>query len=134
MDDNLIRQCISLPNDDKASLIKMMVQTLVEDNEEDSRFNELLRAATAIVGDGILSIVKTRQLVIGRMMIAYQMREEGYKLKEIGRCLGRHHASILQLVKSMQNVLDYPRLFRNETKCWQRFQELIKYKDYEMQD
>lgn len=97
-----------------------------------SRFSVLYKAATDIVGKGILSSSRLRELVIGRMMIVYQLRTEGYSLKTIGRYLVRHHASVYQLQRKMEDVLKYPKMFADETRMWNEFQEKIK--EYEVQD
>lgn len=96
------------------------------------RFSVLYRAATDMVGKGILSSSRRRELVVGRMMIVYQMRTEGYTLKAIGRYLIRHHASVYQLQLRMEDVLKYPKIFSDEIRMWKEFQEKIK--EYEVQD
>lgn len=96
------------------------------------RFSVLYKAATDIVGKGILSSSRLREKVVGRMMIVYQLRTEGYSLKAIGRYLVRHHASVYQLQRKMEDVLKYPKMFSDETRMWKEFQEKIK--EYEVQD
>ena len=96
------------------------------------RFSVLYRAATDMVGKGILSSSRQRELVVGRMMIFYQMRTEGYTLKTIGRYLIRHHTSVYQLQQRMEDVLKFPKIFTDEVRMWNEFQEKIK--EYEVQD
>ena len=129
----LTRQCLMLPEWEKIRLINNLKASMVEEPEVgQGRFSVLYRAATDIVGKGILSSSRLREKVVGRMMIVYQMRTEGYSLKAIGRYLIRHHASVYQLQKRMEDVLKYPKIFSDEIRMWNEFQENIK--EYELQD
>ena len=129
----LTRQCLMLPEWEKIRLINDLKISMEEDPQTgQGRFSVLYKAATDIVGKGILSSSRLRGKVVGRMMIVYQMRTEGYSLKAIGRYLVRHHASVYQLQRKMEDVLKYPKMFSEETRMWKEFQEKIK--EYEVQD
>ena len=129
----LTRQCLMLPEWEKIRLINNLKASMVEEPEVgQGRFSVLYKAATDLVGKGILSSSRLRELVIGRMMIVYQLRTEGYSLKAIGRYLIRHQASVYQLQKRMEDVLKYPKIFSDEIRMWNEFQEKIK--EYEVQD
>lgn len=123
----LMQQCLLLPTDEKQALISFLSSSLDKEQEDvSSRFFALYKAATSIVGDGILTDSRMRELVIGRMMIVYQMRQEGYTLHTIGRHMRRNHSSVYNLEKRMEDVLNYPKIFQSEIQQWNRFQELIK--------
>ena len=129
----LTRQCLMLPEWEKVRLINDLKISMEEDPQTgQGRFSVLYRAATDMVGKGILSSSRLREKVIGRMMIVYQLRTEGYSLKAIGRYLVRHHASVYQLQRKMEDVLKYPKMFSEETRRWKEFQEKIK--EHEVQD
>lgn len=129
----LTQQCLMLPEWEKVRLINDLKISMEEDPQTgQGRFSVLYKAATDIVGKGILSSSRLRGKVVGRMMIVYQMRTEGYSLKSIGRYLIRHHASVYQLQKRMEDVLKYPKIFSDEIRMWNEFQEKIK--EYEVQD
>ena len=129
----LTRQCLMLPEWEKIRLINNLKASMVEEPEAGKgRFSVLYQAATDVVGKGILTSSRLRELVIGRMMISYQMRTEGYSLMAIGRCLVRNHTSVYQLQRKMEDVLKYPKMFADETRMWKEFQEKIK--EYEVQD
>ena len=122
-----------LPEWEKIRLINNLKASMVEEPETGKgRFSVLYQAATDIVGKGILTSSRLREAVIGRMMIVYQMRTEGYSLEAIGRYLIRHHTSVYQLQRKMEDVLKYPKMFADENRMWNEFQEKIKV--YEVQD
>lgn len=129
----LTRQCLMLPEWEKVRLINNLKASMVEEPQTgQGRFSVLYKAATDIVGKGILSSSRLREKVVGRMMIVYQMRDEGYSLEAIGRYLIRHHTSVYQLQRKMEDVLKYPKMFSTEIMMWNEYQEKIK--KYEVQD
>ncbi len=123
----LMQQCLMLPTDEKQALISFLSSSLDKEQEDSaSRFFALYKVATSIVGDGILTDSRMRELVIGRMLIVYQMRQEGYTLHTIGRHMRRNHSSVYNLEKRMEDVLNYPKLFPSELQRWNKFQDILK--------
>lgn len=122
----LIKECLNLPREDKTYLIGLLSSSLRDRTVIPGRFRELLEYASLLCGDNIMSRARDHYSCIGRMMIAYQLREEGYTLSEIGRQMGRHHATIIHMCKMMEDVLLYRTAFRIEYTFWVEFQKLIK--------
>ena len=123
---DLTRQCLSLPIEDRELLIKTLIDSVNDEVEDNGRFSFLLRCATEVVGDGILSKSREHPLVVGRMMVAYQMRKEGYSVVAIGRRLHKHHATIVHLLKMMEDIFSFPGCFKLEEVYWYRFQQKIE--------
>lgn len=120
----LTRRCLYLPRAERARLVRVLTESLEEDkSDEESRFAILYKAATEVCGNGILTEHRDFALVMGRRMIAYQMRLEGYSLCTIGRKLIKHHASVLHMTRMMEDVIKYN--FK-EIKYWKAFQEKLK--------
>ena len=126
----IARKCLYLTREEKIRLINLLNESMDESEINDKRFEILYKAATDVVGQGIKTKIKDYPLVVGRKMIAYQMRQEGYSLQAIGKQLVRHHASIIHLEKSMKEVLQYPHVFKLEMAWWQEFQKKVK--EYEV--
>ena len=120
----LTRRCLSLSKSQREKLIKKLQESLNEREDDGSRFAVLLKAATEVCGQGILSSSRDFNLVMGRRMIAYQMRLEGYSLMTIGKRLIRHHASIIHMVRMMEDALHFQ--FNLEMEYWNKFQQKIK--------
>lgn len=123
---DLTRKCLYLSRQDRKRLIKILTESLDEEEREDdgSRFAILYKAATEVCGQGILTSSRDFNLVMGRRMIAYQMRKEGYSLPTIGRRLIRHHASVIHMLKMMDDVMTFN--FPLEMGYWNLFQQKIK--------
>ena len=120
----LTRRCLSLSKSQREKLIKRLQESLNEREDDGSRFATLLKAATDVCGQGILSSSRDFNLVMGRRMIAYQMRSEGYSFPSIGKMMVRHHASIIHMVRMMEDALHFQ--FNLEMEYWNKFQQKIK--------
>ena len=119
----LTRRCLSLSRSQREKLIKKLQESLNEREDDGSRFATLLKAATDVCGQGILSSSRDSNLVMGRRMIAYQMRSEGYSFPSIGKRMIRHHASIIHMVRMMEDAIRYQ--FNLEMGYWYVFQQKI---------
>ena len=97
-----------------------------KEQHDKERFLALYGMVSKIFGNGILTRVKDYECVLGRRFIAYQMKEEGYSYSAIGRHLLRHHASVMHMCKMMEDVLEYPDIFKLEMAYWEEFQKKIK--------
>ena len=124
----LTRRCLYLPKPDRQRLIRILTESLEEEREDDgSRFAILYKAATDVCGQGILTSSRDFNLVMGRRMIAYQMKLEGYSFVTIGKRLMIHHASVIHMVRMMCDTMVFR--FKDEMEYWNKFQE--KLKEYE---
>lgn len=119
----LTRRCLSLSKSQREKLIKRLQESLVEKEDDGSRFATLLKAATDVCGQGVLSSSRDFNLVMGRRMIAYQMRSEGYSFPNIGKMMVRHHASIIHMVRMMEDAIRFQ--FNLEMGYWYMFQQKI---------
>lgn len=125
----LTRRCLYLPKPDRQRLIRILTESLEEEEREDdgSRFAILYKAATDVCGQGVLTSSRDFNLAMGRRMIAYQMKLEGYSFVTIGKRLMRHHASVIHMVRMMCDTMTFR--FKDEMEYWNKFQE--KLKEYE---
>ena len=124
------RACLDLSRERKEKLVQILTESLQRehDREDDgSRFSLLYKAATDICGQGILTRKKDFNLVMGRRVIAYKMRQEGYSYPCIGRHLVKDHTSIMHGVKMMDEAIDMG--FDKELAYW--FLSNQKVEEYE---
>ena len=127
----LTRQCLSLRRDSRERLLKLLQASLEKPMIEsiEDRFKVLLDVATKVVGIGIMTKFKDFNLVMGRRIITYQMRNEGCTFAEIGKCLKRDSRSIRAAYVNMLNVFEYPKMYELEMSYWTLFQRLLKEKE-----
>ena len=126
----LVDRCLALHKDARARLIDILKDSLTikERMNIHCRYYQLLRVATEILGHGIDSKCRDASCVIGRMLIIYKMRQEGYSSTQIGMVLERSHASVLNLERKMEDAFNYPEVFKIEIAYWNMFTQ--KLKDY----
>ena len=122
----LTQQCLALPIAERERLIYTLKNSLEIKKNIGSRYRELLKAATDILGNGIDSKSRDASCVMGRMFIAYKMRCEGWSLTQIGMMMGRDHATICHLQKKMTDMLEYPHCYKVEMAFWEEFNNKLK--------
>ena len=126
----LTRRCLSLNRQSREHLIKVLQESLEKKEAYDGkRFQTLFDIATEMFGKGILTSLRDFEIVLGRRFIAWQMREEGYSFMTIGRHLIRHHSSVMHMCKMMEDVFNYPEMFKLEMAYWDEFQNKLKEHD-----
>ena len=123
----LTRQCLALSYDNRVRLIKALQRSLHDNEIAAKRFEELLSIARDIVGYGIMGDSRDLNPVIGRRLIAYQMRKEGYSSPLIGSLLRKNHTSVLHMARMMEDAIKWQ--FRPELTYWEEFQQ--KLQEYE---
>lgn len=125
---NLMERCLSLPKEERERLTYILKESLKEEKNALQRFKQLLEVATSLLGFGIDSKCRDASCVIGRMLIVYKMRQEGFSLMQIGMLLERSHASVLHLQRKMEDAFVYPDAFKIEIAYWNMFiKELVNY-------
>lgn len=131
---DLTTQCLDLPRTSKERLIRVLKASIEKEDEmkgNDGRFNLLLRAATEVCGDKILTSLKDFNLVMGRRVIALMMKQDGYSYHEIGKYLKRDHSSIHYAVKKMREAFDLR--VEKELKYWYDFIQKVEEYEKEME-
>lgn len=117
-------RCLNLTKKQRERLIRDLQDSLIEIDDGGSRFQILLEIAEGIAGQGILSRLRTLNLVVGRRMIAHQMRREGYSLPFIGKCLRKHHTTVIHMLKMWDDAMYFE--FNLELSYWEQFQKKLK--------
>lgn len=77
---------------------------------------------------------RKRKDTIIRIFVAYRMREEGYRFREIADAMGRTHASVIHLINRMNDMLALPKAYMTENEKYQEFIELIDKYDEESKE
>lgn len=127
MTESLLQQCLALSHNDRKHLICELEKSLNDRLKvAEKRFKIFLRAATELVGKGILTPCRNREVVIGRMMIIHQMRAEGFSFPNISMLMKRTHSSAYHLAMKMQDVIEFSHIYREEYEYWTKFQTLLK--------
>ena len=129
LDGILIRECLELRQEHKQRLITILQDSMNNDESDDSRFKVLLSIATELCGNGIMTRTIEPKSSLGRNMIAYQLRQEGYNSCHIGRLLERNHSTVCAMIAKINDLIEYPDVFVDEEAVWKEFQKRLKEHD-----
>lgn len=129
IDGILIRECLELRQEHKKRLIDILQESMKIDESDDSRFKLLLGFATELCGNGIMTRTTEPMSALGRNMIAYQLRSEGYTSSRIGRLLKRNHSTVCSMIAKINDLIEYPNVFVEEEEIWNKFQQKIEEHD-----
>ena len=89
-----------------------------------NRIKEYKGIIEAILGREIADGRK-REDVAARMCIAYQLHTDGYTSGQVGKMIGRDHATVLHMIKMMDACRTYPKSNRIECDMWEEFQSKL---------
>ena len=108
--ETIVRQIRKLPSEDRRYIIGAAIMDLDRDllkpNGPD-RYAILLRLAEQATGHQ-LTKSRCRENTDIRILVATQMRSEGYGLYEIGRWMERDHSTVTYYTKMMEDALSLP--------------------------
>lgn len=84
-----------------------------------------VRAMEQVVGPGLLGRSRCWDLVWGRNMVAYRMRQDGFGPQEISRTIKRDHSTVLYCIKRAEEMLSSPYFYGNELEIWRKFIKIV---------
>ena len=125
MSEELVRECLSLPLDEKKQLLAR-VKASIDGREDCTRAVDLLDMYSAITGRRVNLFSRDQGDVWARTMVAYRMIQEGYTLESISRQLyKKDHSVIINYRQKMENALAVPDAYRDIMPIWNEFQKRI---------
>lgn len=80
-------------------------------------------------------MLKTRdwENVTIRRMVAYRMKEEGFRLTDIARAMKMHHSTILHYVNQMKDIFDVPIFYATDIRKYIQFTEAVGEADQDVE-
>lgn len=72
-----------------------------------------------------LSPGRTREDVMIRSFVAYRLHGEGYSTTRIGKMIGRDHATVVHMIRKMEDILAYPGAYQDESEKYRRFENSL---------
>lgn len=106
----IVRKIRRFPQTERRFIIGAAIQDLDQDLTRPygpDRYQVLLALAEEALGY-TLTKTRSRQNTDLRMVVAKQMRTEGYSLEEIGAFMGRDHSTVSFYNKTMDDALAFP--------------------------
>ena len=69
-----------------------------------------------------LDATRSNENTLIRKMVAHRLIDEGYGCSEIGRAMGKHHATVLHLNRCMVDMLSLPACYKPELCMYREFE------------
>ena len=129
--DLIIRNAAKLTNEERVDLAKRILEeTPVPDVVK--RFAVILPIAEDIVGRKMGSSRESDNVTI-RRMVAYRLKEEGFRLTEIARAMKMNHSTILHYAHQMSDMFDEPIFYAGDILKYIKFSESVEEADRDVE-
>lgn len=125
MSGELVRQCLSLSVDEKKQLIHRIKESI--EGIDSWMADRLLDTYCEVTGRRVNLFSRDKDDVWGKVMVAYQLIQEGYSLESIALQLcKKDHSSIIHYRQKMQDALELPQVYQDILPIWNEFQKRIQ--------
>ena len=126
--ETIVRQIRRLPCQDRRYIIGAAIMDLDRDllkpNGPD-RYAILLRLAEQATGHQ-LTASRTRENTEIRILIASEMRSEGFTLYEIGRYMGKDHSTVTHYTKMLEDAVQFPKMYADLIRKQESFKQQLQ--------
>ena len=117
--------CLQLPIEDRTELCNILQDSITRERKERPAF--LKRMMAEVLGVDDIPVKSRRaEFVWARSILAYQLVKEGMNASEAGRFLGKDHATIIYMRRSVEDALMYPKQYSDVIYIWKQFQKKIE--------
>lgn len=123
----LVRRIRRFPHEERRFIIGAAILDLDRDLSRPNgpdRYDALKSIAEVAAGHPLTG-ERSRENTDIRMMVAKQMRTEGYTVEEIGAWMGRDHSTVTYYAKAMDDALSMPVPFADLVSKFKNFQKMI---------
>lgn len=108
--------------------IAAVLNNLIEIEEQEIKYNktvnDYIEKMKSLVGEDFLTSRK-HDLVQGRIIIAVILKEQGFGISTIGRILNVDHSTVCYYNKTWNTALQYPKLYQDTIKLYNKFKAII---------
>ncbi len=125
--DIIIRNAAKLTDQERIDVAKRIIEeTPVPDVVK--RLAVVLPIAEHVVGRKMDGSRKSDNVAI-RRMVAFRLKEEGFRNYHIGQAMGMNHSTILHYVRTMENAFDEPIFYAGDIRQYVRFKDAVEEAD-----
>lgn len=103
----------------------MRQETLTGRENARRRYAELSALMAAATGHAVPDTCRTSEYVWERAMLARRMRAEGFSLHQIGAAMGKDHSTVVNAIKKLDGVDEFPRMYWDILPTWEKFKKLV---------
>ena len=122
--DIIVRNAAKLTREEREAVAeRILEETPVPPVDE--RFAKLLGIAEEVAGHTMTSTRDWENVSI-RRMVAYRMKEEGFRLSHIARAMHLHHSTVLHYIRQMNDMFDEPIFYAGDILKYIKFSESVE--------
>lgn len=92
----------------------------------DGLCSEYVSIMSELIGADIMTKNKSARMAWARYMVFYKLKQKGMGVSRIGEKIGRKHCSVIHGVYQVQNMLEFPSMYRDEMDLWRSFTQKIE--------
>lgn len=127
----MIEELLILPIEERESICEALRKSIIKERGEimerhSLEWKERLMELSALtLGVKRIGNNRTRQNVIGRRMVIYELCLEGLTTTRIADLFGCTHMNIIHARKVMEDALRFPNSYKREVCYWNEFQKML---------
>lgn len=129
--DLIIRNAAKLSDEERAAVVERIMEE-TPTPIVDERFSKLLGIAEEVM-DHTMTRTRDWVNVAIRRMVAYRMKEEGFRLTEIARAMKMNHSTILHYAHQMSDMFDEPIFYAGDILKYIKFSEAVEEADKDVE-
>jgi uncharacterized protein (DUF488 family) len=125
--DIIVRNAAKLTKEEREAVAeRILEETPVPPVEE--RYAKLLGIAEEVAGHTMTSTRDWENVSI-RRMVAYRMKEEGFRVLHVARAMGMHHTTVMHYIAQMKDMFDEPIFYAVDIRKYIQFTEAVEEAD-----
>lgn len=125
---DLLTQCLALPLEERKKLVARLSDSIVDTMAQRTpeRAARLFSIYQDLTGRRINLKSHDHNDVMGKMMVAYRMLQDGFSGGAIGRQLKKNHSTIIHYRRKMECVFEMPKMYSDVIKIWEMFNDKVE--------
>ena len=129
--DLIVRNASKLTREEREAVAeRILEETPVPQVEE--RYAKLLGIAEEVAGRTMTSTRDWENVSI-RRMVAYRMKEEGFRVLHVARAMGMHHTTVMHYIAQMKDMFDEPIFYAVDIRKYIQFTEAVEEADRDVE-
>lgn len=129
--DLIIRNAAKLTQEEREAIVERLLEETPTPMVDD-RFAKLLGIAEEVMGRTMTS-TRTWENVSIRRMVAYRMKEEGFRILHVARAMHMHHSTVMHYIHQMKDMFDEPIFYAVDIRKYMEFTESVEEADRDVE-
>lgn len=116
---------MNLPIADRAALAGMLRISVGEPSNPQERMQYFADKMQEVSGIDVKKRSRDRETVTARCLFMFVARREGYSQSDIGRFVGRDHATVCHAENRVKDMFSFPNAYKEEINLYNKYIESL---------